>query len=147
MALNTDWKEFLKLLESNGVDFLVVGAWARAFYGEPRMTGDIDFWVLPTPVNASKLIKAINDYGFSSLGLRDEDFLAIDQVQLGFPPRRIDLLTGLTGLDFECAWPNRTLGELDGITVSYISKEDFIKNKLATGRAKDLADIEAIAGD
>jgi len=90
MALNTDWKEFLELLVSCGVEFLIVGAWARAFYAEPRVTGDIDIWVRSTPENAHRVVEAIARFGFASLGLTEADFSGDDQViQFGFPPRRI----------------------------------------------------------
>lgn len=109
------------------------------------MTGDIDFWIRPNAENAARLVEVIRRFGFGSLGLTEADFLAADQVvQLGFPPRRIDLLTKLTDLDFETSWPNRVAGKLDGLTVSYLSREDFIRNKLAVGRPKDLADAEAV---
>jgi hypothetical protein len=90
-------------------------------------------------------VKVISEFGFDSLGLTEEDFLGSDQIiQLGYPPRRIDLLTDLTSLDFDSSWQNRVDGDLDGFNVSYLSREDFIKNKLAVGRAKDFADVEAL---
>lgn len=145
MALNPDWKEFLRLLESCGVEFIVVGAWARAFHGEPRMTGDIDFWIRRSPENAEKLLRVVREFGFGSLGLTLSDFLADDIViQLGYPPRRIDIITKLTGLSFEEGWRDKVPGTLDDVGVYYLSKEHFIRNKRATGRAKDLADVEAI---
>ena len=145
MALNTDWKEFLNLLGSSSVEFIVVGAWARAHYGEPRLTGDIDFWVRNSPENAARVIQVLKEFGFASLGLKSEDFQLEDQIiQLGYPPRRIDILTSLSGLDFESAWLKKEAGDFDGIPVFYLSKEDFITNKRATGRPKDLADIEAV---
>ena len=148
MALNTDWKEFLDLLESSGAEFLVVGAWARAFYGEPRMTGDIDFWIRASAENASKVKKAIEEFGFGSLGITESDLTGEDQViQLGFPPRRIDILTNLTGLTFDDAWKHRVQGDLDEVPVNFISREDFIKNKLELARPKDLADVDALRSD
>ena len=145
MALNTDWKEFLNLLVSYDVEFLIVGAWALAHYGEPRMTGDIDLWVATSPENAEKVVQVIDKFGFGSLGLTLEDFVHPDQViQLGYPPRRIDVLTNISGLKFDEAWPSRVSGSLDGIPVYYISKEHFILNKKASGRNKDLADVDTL---
>jgi len=145
MALNPDWKDFLELLESSGAEFLLVGAWARAFLGEPRMTGDIDFWIRRSPENAEKLVRVVKEFGFGSLGLTVDDFLSEDMVvQLGYPPRRIDILTRITGVTFEEAWEEKGEGTLDGIRVHYLSKQHFVRNKRATGRPKDLADIEAI---
>jgi hypothetical protein len=105
----------------------------------------MDFWVRRDAKNASRLIEVVRRFGFGSLGLTEADFLEEDQVvQLGFPPRRIDLLTHLTALDFESSWQNRVSGKIDEITVYYLSREDFIRNKLAVGRPKDLADAEAV---
>ena len=147
MALNTDWKEFLNLLVSSNVEFLIIGAWARAQYGEPRMTGDIDFWIKVELQNAKKMVDVIEKFGFASLGLTEDDFMANDGViHLGIPPRRIYILTKASGLDFDQAWNNRNVGELDGVPVSFISREDFVTNKKAVGRPKDLADIDAILG-
>ncbi len=123
MALNTDWKEFLNLLASYDVDFIVVGAWARAQFGEQRVTGDIDFWVRTSPENAAKVIAVVEEFGFGSLGLTEADFLGEDQViELGYPPRRIDLLTKLTALAFETSWNNRVVGDLGERVSSFSPK-------------------------
>jgi hypothetical protein len=109
------------------------------------LTGDIDFWVRIDSQNAEKLVNVIEAFGFASLGLVADDFLESDRVvQLGDPPRRIDILTKLTALEFDHAWANRQTGDLDGIPVHFLSREDFLVNKRATGRAKDLADVEAV---
>ena len=145
MALNPDWKEFVECLNEAKVDFVIIGAWARAFYGEPRLTGDIDFLVWPSPDNAQKILNALKAFGFVSLNLKVEDFTKPDHVvQLGFPPRRIDLLTQVTGVTVQQIWKNRVSAELDGLPVHFISREDFVVNKRATGRPKDIDDADTL---
>lgn len=147
MELNTDWKQFVESLNSNGVEFLLVGAFAVAHHAMPRNTGDIDFFVRRDYENASRIIKAIEQFGFGSLQLKPEDFLSDDcVVQLGVPPRRIDLLTSLTGVNFEDAWRERETMLLGGISLFVISRNHLLANKRALGRYKDLADVEAIEG-
>lgn len=145
MDLNTDWKEFVELLNANGVEYVVVGALALAFHGYPRHTGDIDFFVRDSEENATRLLSVLNAFGFGSLGLGIDDFRGgPGVVQLGYPPRRIDILTEIESVSFEQAWTNRVSGPLNGLTVNYISAEDFITNKRAVGRPKDLADAAAL---
>ena len=108
MGLNKDFKEFIALLNANGVKYLVVGGYAVAFHGHPRYTKDLDFWIWADPGNAERLIKTLHDFGFSELGLQPSDFLNTKNVvQLGYPPNRIDLITEVSGLDFESAYQNR----------------------------------------
>ncbi len=141
MALNTDWKEFLNLLSSSGVRFLIVGAWARAQYVDARMTGALDIWIEATPETAPKVIQVLSEFGFGSPGVSERDLMDPEIVlQLGRPPRRIDLLNFLSGLEFEEAWAGRTEGFMDGVPVAFLSRADLVRNKLATGRPKDLAD-------
>jgi hypothetical protein len=145
MPLHRDWKEFLKLLTSQNVEYLIVGAHALAHHGIPRYTRDIDVFVRVTADNARKLERVLQQFGFASLGIAARDFLNPGMIlQLGVEPYRIDILTSLTGLDFEEAWADRVAGELDGVPVSLLSAKSLRKNKLATGRAKDLADVEAL---
>jgi hypothetical protein len=142
MPLHPDWKEFLQLLNSHGVEYLIVGAHARALYGIPRYTRDIDVFLRATPENAQRVVAVLQDFGFASLRVSPSDLLAPGQViQLGVAPYRIDLLNTLSGLDFEGAWSDRVEGELDGVPVSFLSVRAFRKNKLAAGRPKDLADL------
>ncbi len=96
--LNSDFKEFVELLNARGVDYLLVGGYALAAHGHPRYTGDIDFWVRPSADNLQRLLEALNDFGFASLGLSARDFDADNVIQLGQPPRRIDLLTQIDGV-------------------------------------------------
>ena len=142
MPLHPDWKEFLQLLNSHGVDYLVVGAHARGFYGIPRYTRDIDIFIRSSEINASKVESVLRDFGFASLGITADDFLAPGRVvQLGVEPYRIDLLTSISGVEFDDAWSDRVTGDLSGVPVTFISVRAFRKNKLAAGRPKDLADL------
>jgi len=124
-----------------------VGAWARAFHGVPRSTGDIDFFVRSSSENADRLIRALNEFGFAS-GITHEDFLTPDRVvQLGIDPYRIDIITGISGVTFEEAWSERVHGEIDGTPAVFLSLRLFRRNKRAAGRVKDLADLDAIPGE
>lgn len=136
-----EWLEFIESLNSNKVDYIVIGAHALAFHHLPRATEDIDFLVRPVVENGEKLVQALKEFGFGSLGLTAEDFTGERQiVQLGYAPRRIDLLTGISGVDFEKAWENKIQGTLAGLPVHFLSAEDFITNKKASGRPKDIGD-------
>lgn len=145
MVLQTDLKEFLELLLSRKVEFLIVGAHAVAFHGHPRFTGDIDFLVVGNPENAKRLEAVCADFGFDGPPFVAKEFLVPNQTfQLGRPPNRIDILTSISGVPTDTAWKNRVAGTLVGHQVFYISKEDLIANKCATGRTKDLADAEIL---
>ena len=144
--LNRDFKEFAELLNARSVDYLVVGGYALAAHGHPRYTGDIDFWVRPTPENFARLLTALNDFGFGSLGLSEADFDSDTVVQLGQPPRRIDLLTAIDGVEFEACYARREQVELAGVRLNIIGLDDFKQNKRASGRLKDLADLESLGG-
>ncbi|MBI5822586.1 MAG: hypothetical protein HZB18_01050 [Chloroflexi bacterium] len=141
--LNQDFKEFIQSLNDNGVRYLVVGGYAVALHGYPRYTKDIDIWVEMTAENASKIMKALDQFGFGSLGVKEADFTVSDQMlQLGYPPERIDILTTLPGVEFSECYPSRTIVELNGVSVNFIDLENLKKNKKATGRHQDLADLE-----
>jgi hypothetical protein len=132
-------------LKSRGVDYLVIGGWAFGFHATPRYTGYFDFLVRCTSENAKRLKDVLLAFGFNELADFEGNFLQGDRIlQFGIPPNRIDLLTKISGVEFEEAWADRVYGELDGITLPFISRELLIHNKLATGRAKDLADVEAL---
>jgi len=121
----------------------VIGAYALAVHGHPRYTKDLDVWIDRTQENSAKLIQALEQFGFGSLGLKKEDFLTPRQViQLGYPPNRIDLLNDPEGIDFENCYSNKVEIIIDGISVNFIDLENLKKNKKATGRLQDLADIE-----
>ncbi len=141
--INKDFREFIELLNKNNVKYLVVGGYALAFHGYPRFTKDIDFWVWIDKKNAENILKALQDFGFSSLDISEEDFLSPGYVvQLGQPPGRIDLLTSVTGLEFEECYASRVHANIQGSEVDFIDLDNFKKNKKAVGRHQDLADLE-----
>jgi len=141
--INKDFKQFIELLNKNNVRYLVVDGYALAFHGFPRYTKDIDFWVWVNQENARNLVKTLEEFGFSSLDLKEDDFLSPGYVvQLGQPPGRIDLLTSVTGLDFEECYETRVNIEIQGSKIDFIDLESFKKNKKAVGRHQDLADLE-----
>jgi predicted nucleotidyltransferase len=143
--LNQDFKEFIKSLNDKQVHYLVIGGYALAFHGHPRYTKDLDIWVEMTNDNAEHIIEALQEFGFGSLPLEKKDFLAPNQmIQLGYPPSRIDLLTSADGVDFESCYQARVTTEIDGQTVYFIDLENLKKNKRATGRAQDVADLEKL---
>ena len=145
MKLQKDLREFIELLISSGVDFIIIGGHAVAFHGHPRFTGDIDFLVRSTPDNAERIIAALKAFGFGEVGLSSQDFTRPGSVvQLGRPPNRIDLLTSISGVDFEEAWEGKIAGELDGLTVFFLGLDALLKNKQASGRDKDLADLKKL---
>jgi len=142
-VLNQDFKEFIKSLNDNGVRYLVVGGYAVALHGYPRYTKDMDVWVEMTVENASKIVKALNQFGFGSLDLKESDFIVPDQiVQLGYPPRRIDILTTLPGVEFSECFPLHVSVNIEDVSVNFIDIESLKRNKKATGRHQDLADLE-----
>jgi len=142
-VINKDFKEFIELLNKNNVKYLVVGGYALAFHGYPRYTKDIDFWVWVDEINAENILKTLKDFGFSSLELKQEDFLKVGYVvQLGLPPARIDLLTSITGLDFEESYRSKLQIAIQDVVIDYLDLESFKKNKKAVGRFQDLADLE-----
>lgn len=145
MVLNKDFKEFIGLLNENSVRYLIIGGYAVALHGHPRYTKDIDIWVEGTKKNAKKILKTLEAFGFGSLDITKEDFNKPDQViQLGYPPRRIDLLNNLEGVHFEECYNARIAVEIDDITADFIDLENLKKNKRASGRHSDLADLEKL---
>jgi hypothetical protein len=148
MEVQKDFREFLALLNAHEVEFMIVGGYALAFHGAPRFTGDIDVFVKPDPGNARRIILALADFGFSSLDLTIDDFQDPDKVvQLGVPPVRIDIITSISGVTWEEAYASKELGLFGDVSVFYIGKTQYISNKKASGRLKDLADIEALGED
>jgi len=141
-SLNPDFREFIKLLEAKGVRYLVVGGYAVAVHGFPRYTGDIDFFVAIDERNAAKLLETFEDFGFGDIGIEKRDFLEVKFiVEIGREPRKIQVMTGIDGVEFTECFENRIELEVDGGMVNFISLEDLLKNKIASGRAKDLIDI------
>jgi predicted nucleotidyltransferase len=142
-VLNQDFKEFIQSLNDNHVRYLVIGGYAVALHGHPRYTKDIDIWIEMSHDNAANMVKALEQFGFGSLGLQAADFLAPDQIiQLGYPPNRIDLITTPPGIDFETCYMSRVRIVIDEVTVSFIDLENLKKSKKAAGRQQDLADLE-----
>jgi hypothetical protein len=148
--VNRDFLDMLSALSAAGAEYLVVGAHALAAHGVPRATGDIDLWVRPTPDNADRVLQALGEFGAPLFDLTRADLIRDDTVlQIGLPPARIDLLTGISGVTFDDAWPRRleiTLPELP-FPVPVLSREDFVRNKRAAGRAKDRADLDLLGED
>jgi len=145
VILHRDLKEFVELLNDKQVEFVIVGAHALAFYGHPRYTGDLDVLIQPNQLNAERIVEVLNAFGFEQLGLKPSDFLTPgDCVQLGVPPNRIDILNAISGVSNDEIWLGKVAGTLDGIPVHFIGKKQYIANKRAIGRGKDLADIEAL---
>jgi hypothetical protein len=133
------------LLNSHRVEYLVVGAWAVAFHGRPRYTGDVDIFLRRDPANATRMMQVIEAFGFGATGLTQADFLKANcVVQLGVEPNRIDLLTGISGVEFAEAWMARVTASLAGLEVHFISRDLLIRNKRAAGRDKDLGDIRLL---
>jgi hypothetical protein len=124
---------------------MIVGGYALAFHGAPRYTGDIDIFVLADKDNASKILKALDAFGFGNSGLTHEDFSLPDKVvQLGVPPARVDFLTSISGVSWNEADSEKTVGVYGNVPVFYIGLRQFVNNKRAIGRMKDLADLEAL---
>lgn len=143
--LNKDFREFIALLNSNAVKYLVLGGYAIAFHGHPRYTKDLDIWLELSEENAANVMKALDDFGFSGLGISREDLLMSGMVvQLGYPPNRIDLINSPDGVVFADCYPARTEVEIDGLTIAVIDLENLKKNKKASGRLQDLADLEKL---
>ena len=143
MVLNPDFKEFLRSLNDNQVRYLVAGAYAVALHGYPRYTQDLDIWIELDRDNAARIVAALEQFGFASLELTVEDFLDPGTIiQLGYPPNRIDLLTTLTGVDFQTCFEARKVVDIDDILVNFIDIDNLRRNKQATGRPQDLADLD-----
>jgi Nucleotidyl transferase of unknown function (DUF2204) len=143
--LNRDFKECVASFNAHGVDYLVVGGYALAAHGRPRYTGDIDLWVRPTGQNARRVLAALKAFGLGALVITETDLTTPGNViQLGYPPRRIDLLTSIDGVEFEACHGRRLTLPIDGVELPVIGLDDFKANKRATGRTQDRADLEAL---
>ena len=145
MKLIPDLREFLELLNSENVRYLVIGGWAFNRYAEPRFTGDIDIFVADDSDNQLRIRRALVRFGYAAT-LPAENLALFSKkiIMLGRPPNRIDLLKEISGISFEEAFANRERGMLDGIEVHFISKKDLLKNKLASGREKDILDAKKL---
>ena len=144
-TLPTDFKEFIELLNNNNVKYLVIGGYAVVYHGYVRSTNDIDIWVDISAENIKKLLKTLEDFGFSSLNLKEEDFSPNQIIQLGYPPNRIDLITTPAGVDFETCFKAKEQATIDNITINIIDLTNLIKAKKASNRTRDLADVEELS--
>jgi hypothetical protein len=143
--MNPDFVDLLRAFAAADVRFLIVGAYALAHHGRPRATGDLDLWIDPTPANASRLMRALAAFGAPLQEVTEADFAEPGVAfQIGVPPGRIDVLTELTGLTFDEAWSTRDSGRFGALTVDFIGRDAFVRNKRATGRPRDLGDIDGL---
>ncbi|MDP2318681.1 MAG: hypothetical protein Q8O42_04995 [Acidobacteriota bacterium] len=143
--MNQDFLDLLRSFGAHSVRFLVVGAYALAVHGRPRATGDLDVWIEASPDNADRVMAALREFGAPLAGLSAADLSVPGVVyQIGVPPGRIDILTQLSGLAFNEAWPARVRAPFGPLEVDVIGREEFIQNKLATGRDKDRVDVQSL---
>ena len=143
IRLPQDFKELLQLLNSKKIEYLVVGGYAVALYGYPRATGDMDIWVAISKINAHKIVEALKEFGFDVPELKEELFLEKENnIRMGIPPLRIEILTSIDGVEFTECYSNKEIVIIDDIEINFISLEDLKKNKKASGRYQDLADLE-----
>lgn len=145
MTLEPDFEDFIRLLNQHEVTYLVVGGYAMAFHGRPRYTGDMDIWINISEDNASKMVVVLKEFGFGSLKFSESDFLKENIInQIGYPPLRIDILTSVDGIGFEEAYRYKQKIQIDELEVPFIGLNQLIQNKEASGRKKDLADIDSL---
>ena len=145
IQLPKDFSEFLKLLNSKQIEYLLIGGWAVGYYGYPRATGDMDIWVSREKENAEKLTAAFKEFGFDVPDLSTELFTKENQItRIGVPPLRIEVLTSISGVTFKDCFPNRKVALIDDLNINFISLEDLKKNKAASKRYRDLDDLEKL---
>jgi len=145
MEIQKDFKELLELFNVHKVEYLIVGGYALAYHGAPRYTGDIDIFIRPDAKNALCILNALNEFGFGSLGLEEDDFKSPGKVvQLGYPPVRADIITSISGVSWDEAYEGHDKGKYGDVPVCYIGRRHYILNKRASGRKKDIADLEAL---
>jgi hypothetical protein len=143
IQLPTEFSELLRLLGAHEVRYLVVGGYAVAYFGYPRTTGDIDIWIERSAENAQRVHAALRDFGFDVPTLEPGLFLEEDRiVRMGYPPLRVEIMTGVSGVEFARCYRNRVVDELGGVNASIIGLECLKKNKRASGRHKDLSDLD-----
>jgi len=136
---------FIRLLNKRKVKYLIVGAYAVTFHSQPRNTGDIDFFIQRDRGNVQRLVEVLRDFGFESLNLTEDDFLKPDHtVQLGYEPNRIDILSSISGIEFEKAYSTKVAARFGKEKTWFIAYEDLLKNKRCIKRKKDEADVELL---
>lgn len=146
MFVNSDFTDLLKLFNDNSVKYLIIGGYAVIQYAEPRYTKDLDLWISTDTINAASVYAALKAFGAPLAGLTEKDFAAEGYVyQMGIPPMRVDILMGIPGLEFEQAWERRVEIDFDGLLAPFISREDLIIAKRASGRPQDLIDADTLA--
>jgi predicted nucleotidyltransferase len=143
IELHPDFKDFLKLLNSHGVEYLLVGGYAVGYYGYPRATGDLDIWIAVNENTAARTASVLREFGMPQNEATEDLFLEKDKiVRMGFPPVRIEVITGISGVNFDGCYSRRVSIEVDGIPVPLISLDDLKTNKRSAGRHKDMEDLE-----
>jgi hypothetical protein len=145
--VNEDFRDLLAALLADKARFLVVGAHAMAVHGVPRATGDLDVWIANDPENVDRVWSALLRFGapMAAMGVGPSDLTRPDQViQIGLPPRRIDVMTSISGVEFDAAWKGRVTHDAGGLPVSFLGRAELVRNKKASGRTKDRADLEAL---
>jgi len=136
-------REFLKSLSAHHVEYLLIGGYAVAYHGYPRATGDMDIWIAMSEANAEKMMDALHDFGFGGTGMTLNQFVLPDQItRMGNRPLQIEILTTISGLDFAAAYSRRIVDVIDEVPISIISSADLKTNKRASGRPKDLGDLD-----
>lgn len=146
MFVNSDFTDLLRLFNANSVRYLVIGGYAVVQYAEPRFTKDLDLWISTDASNASAVYKALREFGAPLVGLTEADFAEEGYFyQMGVPPVRVDILMGVPGLRFEEVWIQRVEVDFDGLSVSFIARQDLITSKLAAGRPQDLIDADLLS--
>ena len=146
IRLPKDFKEFLQLLNDHHVEYLLVGGYAVGYHGYPRATVDLDIWVAVTPRNARQLVEVFREFGFDVKELKEDLFLKENRIiRIGEPPLRIEVMTSVSGVDFDACYQQRINDTIDGIRVNFINLENLKTNKLAAGRHKDLNDLENLS--
>ena len=145
MFVNSDFSDLLRLFNAGGVRYLVIGGYALIQYAEPRFTADLDLWTGTEPRNAGAVHEALRDFGAPLSGLTPEDFAAEGCFyRMGVPPIRVDVLMSVPGLGFDAAWRRRVVIDFDGLPVAFLSREDLITAKRASGRPQDLIDVQSL---
>lgn len=140
-----DFVELFRSLNEHRAEYLVVGAYAVAFYGYPHFTGDLDLFVNPDPENAARVLSALESFGFPGLGLEKNDFTLPDRlISLGYPPERVDIVSAIDGVSWKAAWEHRFPGSFGGTEVFFIGRDELIRNKRSSGRKQDIMDADML---
>jgi len=142
ITLPPDFKEFLRLLNEHRVEYLLIGGYAVGYYGYPRATNDMDIWIAARPDNAARMVTVLREFGFHTPQLSEDLFLSDKIVRMGVPPMRLEILTTISGVQFDECYAEREVKLIDAVPVNLISLHHLKRNKQASGRHKDLDDLE-----